>query len=95
MCGEKQTWLNTRFDYPEWDYKHSINIEKYADKYLLLMKGKLTYNRLDKENAEQWLDLAYLDRGSLYDLFWNLCEKLDLAEKQDDLNELYHRGKIE
>ena len=87
--------VNAKFNYPEWDYKHSINFEPYGEKYVLLMKGKLTYNRFDKENAEQWLDLAFLDRGDMYDLFWNVCEKLDLAERQDAFNQLFHKGKVE
>lgn len=87
--------VNAKFNYPEWDYKHSIKFEPDGEKYKICVKGKLFYNFVDEKNRETWFSILSLDRSTIYDLFWNVCEKLDLAERQDAFNELYYKGKVE
>ena len=87
-----------KFTMPEWDYKDSLYLEPCEDydpedgAYDLYVRGLLTH--IDEyEDSEEFFKIAQLDVCNLYDLYWNICEKLDVEHAREDLKEQFKKEK--
>ena len=46
-----------------------------------------------EEHSEEFVCVAQLDVCNLYDLYWNICEKLDVEHAREDLKEQFKKEK--
>ena len=83
---------------PDWDYKEQLYLEPCSScdcgRYILYMRGHLTYfkNGRDAENFNKFIPTATISVSDLYDLFANVCEKLDIESARDDLEQIIKKG---
>tara|TARA_Y100001973_G_scaffold44044_1_gene65596 strand:+ start:767 stop:1060 length:294 start_codon:yes stop_codon:yes gene_type:complete len=76
---------------PDWDYKQNLYFEPCAsydcEGYILLMRGHLTYFKgaNEPEYFDKFIPTASISVGDMYDLFANVCEKLDIESARSDL----------
>ena len=96
MC--KKNSEEEKFTMPEWDYKDSLYLEpcEHYDPedgaYDLYVRGILT--DIDEyEDSEEFFKIAQLDVCNLYDLYWNICEKLDVEHAREDLKKQFKKEK--
>ena len=87
--------LKETFEFPKWNYKESLFLEPFKcecceeTKYQLCMKGYLTL--IEQDDPEEFFSIAELSVCDLYDLYWNICEKLDIEHARDDLKEQFKK----
>ena len=96
MC--KKNSEEETFTFPEWDYKDVLYLKACKDydpedgTYDLFMRGLLTH--IDEyEDSEDFFKIAQLDVCNLYDLYWNICEKLDVEHAREDLKKQFKKEK--
>ena len=53
------------------------------------MKQRMTYE--GDLRSEDFICVAKLDVCNLYDLYWNICEKLDVEHAREDLKEQFKK----
>ena len=82
--------IKETFEFPKWNYKESLFLEPRKCEgceetlYQLFMKGY-------QPEPEEFISVAELSVEDLYDLYWNICEKLDIEHARDDLKEQFQK----
>ena len=76
-----------KVDLPDWDYKENLYLEPCAcnhecGNHILCIKGHKTHVKC---HPHEFVDIASLDIDDLYDLYWNIAEKLDIEHSRVDL----------
>ena len=85
MCEKQST--EDKVDLPEWDYKENLYLEPCVcnhecGRHILFIKGYKTHVHC---KPNEFVDIASLDIDDLYDLYWNVAEKLDIEHSRVDL----------
>ena len=94
MCEKKSEDIKSYL--PDWDYKEVLYLEPCKDydpedgTYDLYMRHPLIWDGYE-EHSEEFVCVAQLDVCNLYDLYWNICEKLDVEHAREDLKEQFKK----
>ena len=94
--------IKETFEFPKWNYKESLFLEPFKCEgceetmYQLFMKEHLYDDPVKitvtgKDDPEDFYGIAHLSVCDLYDLYWNICEKLDIEHARDDLKEQFQK----
>ena len=91
MCEEQTKGVKANL--PDWDYKENLYLEPCASDYecgnhFLVIKGQKTHV---KWHPERFVHVATLSIDDLYDLYWNVVEKLDIEWSRVDLDKQFKK----
>ena len=78
---------------PDYDYKENLYLEPCACNYecgnhILVLKGHKTHVKC---HPDKFVDIASLSIDDLYDLYWNVVEKLDIEWSRVDLDKQFKK----
>ena len=91
MCEEQTKGVKANL--PDWDYKENLYLEPCecnheCGNHILNIKGEMAHVKC---NPNEFVDIASLSIDDLYDLYWNVVEKLDIEWSRIDLDKQFKK----